>query len=219
LHVIHVIQEGSMRMLRFTSLALAGIVAAVLVTPAPAAAQGDNPKIEIKPTNKVKRDKYIITADEIAEHPDLVNGYDAVKILRNQWLRVTRGTGGALGSTIPGGGRPVAGCSPRSTDPYCTAGAAAADGRGSGGGGTSPVPHESGSPYAESGASMDTPGQAGPVLYIDEIKQEKLDQLKNLRPAEIFEMRFLTGTLAVGRYGTGHENGAILVKTMKFGKG
>ncbi len=201
-----------MRMLRFTSLALAGIVAAVLVTPAPAAAQGDNPKIEIKPVKKVKRDKYIITADEIAEHPDLTNGYDAVKVLRNQWLRVTRGTGGALGSgdfTAKSHDQPT-GC--KKTDPACTPSSA-------GGGGGAPVPHESGSPYAESGASMDTPGQAGPVLYIDEIKQEKMDQLKNLRPAEIFEMRFLTGNQAVGRYGAGHESGAILVKTLKFGKG
>ncbi len=203
-----------MRMIRFTSLALAGIVAAVLVTPAPVAAQGgDNPKVEIKPTNKVRRDKYVITADEIAEHPDLASGYDVVKVLRNQWLRVTRGSGGALGSSdFTDLGRDKLGTGCKTTDPSCPP-------PGSSAGSGSPVPHESGSPYAESGTSMNTPGQAGPVLYIDEVKQEKMDQLKNLRPPEIFEMRFLTGNQAAGRYGAGHENGAIMVKTMKFGKG
>ena len=78
-----------MRMLRLTSLVLAGVVAAVLVAPAPVRAQ----QVDIKPPAKVKRDKYVITQDEIAEHPDLKDGYDVVKSLRNQWLRVTRGSG------------------------------------------------------------------------------------------------------------------------------
>jgi hypothetical protein len=51
------------------------------------------------------------------------------------------------------------------------------------------------------------------VLYIDEIKQQDgLDQLKNLRASEVLEMRYMTGNEASGRYGAGHENGAILVK-------
>ena len=208
-----------MRMIRFTSLALAGVVAAVLVAPAPVAAQGgDNPKVEIKPTNKAKRDKYVITADELAEHPDLTTGYEAVKVLRNQWLRITRASGGALGSstTRAGDRPPPGGCRIGSTDPYC---ASKPPDQGGTGGSSGPVPTERGSPYAESGASTDSPGQAAPVLYLDEVKQENLDQLKNLHSTEIFEMRFLTGNQAVGRYGAGHENGAIMVKTMKFGKG
>jgi hypothetical protein len=58
------------------------------------------------------------------------------------------------------------------------------------------------------------------VLYIDEIKQQDgLDQLKNLRASEVLEMRYMTGNEASGRYGAGHENGAILVKTVKTGRG
>lgn len=198
-----------MRMLRLTSLALAGVVAAVLVTPAPVRAQ----QVDIKPPAKVKRDKYVITAAEIAEHPDLKDGYDVVKSLRNQWLRVTRGTGSALGggSTPPVDRTVFGGCRPN--DANCTPPSA-----GSGGGNT-PVPHESGSPYAESGATMNSPGKAGPVIYIDEIRQEGLDQLRTLRAADIFEARYMTGNEASGRYGAGHENGAILVKTVKFGRG
>lgn len=197
-----------MRMFRLTSLAFAGVVAAVLVTPAPVSAQ----QVDIKPPAKVKRDKYVITAQEIAEHPDLKDGYDVIKVLRNQWLRVTRGSGSALGSvgtTAPG--KVFTGC--RLNDPNCTPPPAG------GGGGNTPVPRESGSPYAESGASMNSPGKAGPVIYIDEIKQEGLDQLRTLRATDIFEARYMTGNEASGRYGSGHENGAILVKTVRFGKG
>ena len=82
-----------MRAYRWTSLALAVIVSAVLVAPAHA-----QDGVEIKPAAKIKRDKYFILPDEIAEKPDLTNAYDVVKVLRNQWLRVTRGSGGGLGS-------------------------------------------------------------------------------------------------------------------------
>jgi hypothetical protein len=201
-----------MRMLRLTSLALAGVVAVVVVTPAPVRAQ----QVDIKPPAKVKRDKYVITAAEIAEHPDLKDGYDVVKVLRSQWLRVTRGSGGALGSgTTTAPDRTVfRGCRVDPNDPKCTGSSS-----GGGGGGTTPVPHESGSPYAESGATMNSPGKAGPVVYINEIRQDGLDQLRTLRPADIFEARYMTGNEASGRYGAGHENGAILVKTVRFGKG
>ncbi len=37
--------------------------------------------------------------------------------------------------------------------------------------------------------------------------------MKNIRAAEVFEIRYLTGNLASGRYGSGHEGGAILLKT------
>jgi hypothetical protein len=65
---------------------------------------------------------------------------------------------------------------------------------------------------------MESAGAAGPILYIDEVKQEKLDELRNIKPADIAEMRFLTGNIAAGRYGAGHENGAIMLKTVKFNK-
>jgi hypothetical protein len=190
-----------MRPSRWTSLALAAIVATVLVTPVRAQ------NVEIKPAAKVKRDKYFILPDEIAEKPDLTNAYDVVKELRNQWLRVTRGSGRGMGSGQGGSGY--------SGPPKTCGGAPCPETTGSGG---TPVPRESGSPYAESGTSMETAGQGGPVLYIDEVKQEKLDELRNIRPADIAELHYLTGNIASGRYGAGHESGAIMLKTVKFTK-
>ncbi len=88
-----------MRILRWTALAVAGALAAVAV--APAAAQS----VDLKPTQKVKRDKYVLTAEEIAERPDVINAYDAVKLLRPQFLKTTRFKG-PLGSRTEGGGYP-----------------------------------------------------------------------------------------------------------------
>jgi hypothetical protein len=196
-----------MRILGWSSLALVGVLAAV--SAAPARAQ----QVEIKPKEKVKHDKYVITAEEIAERPDLKDGYDVVKQLRNQWLRITRSSGGALSSSSPDASSrpPAGGCRVGSTDPYCVEAAGGASSSGK------PVPTERGSPYAESGASGGGISQAGPVLYVDEIKQDRLDDLKTIRPSEIQEIRYMTGTEASGRYGAGHENGAILLKRKKPG--
>jgi hypothetical protein len=205
LRALPAILEGSVRILGWSSLALLGVVAAVCAVPARAQ------QVEIKPKEKVKRDKYVITQEEIAEHPDLRDGYDVVKVLRNQWLRVTRGSGGALGSTSadpsPSSRPPLRGCEKDPKDPYCTGGSS----------GGSPMPTERGSPYAESGASGGGISQAGPVLYVDEIKQDRLDDLRSVRAADILEVRYMTGTEASGRYGSGHANGAILVKRKKPG--
>lgn len=192
---------------RWAPTAVAAVLVAILA--APLSAQ----EVDIKPTKKPKRDKNVITAEEIAEHKEVMDGYDVVKVLRNQWLRVTRSRGSALSSmgTSTPLRPPPGGCRPGSTDPYCQEAA------GTGSSGT-PVPTERGSPYAESEVTSAV-GAAGPVLYIDEIKRERLDELKTLKPDDIFEMRYMNGTEASGRYGSGHENGAILVKTIRFGKG
>ncbi|HEV8196763.1 MAG TPA: hypothetical protein VGP87_09005 [Gemmatimonadales bacterium] len=191
-----------MRPSRWTSLALAAIVATVLVTPVRAQ------NVEIKPAAKVKRDKYVILPDEIAEKPDLINAYDVVKVLRGQWLRITRGSGGGLGSgSMPAtaGYKPPAKCD-QGTCPEA-----------SGSSGT-PVPTEHGTPYADNTSTVSTPGAAGPVLYINEVKQEELSELRNIRVADIAEIRYLTGNIAAGRYGAGHENGAIMLKTVMYNK-
>jgi hypothetical protein len=191
---------------RLSALSLASVFAAALV--APAGAQS----VELKPTAKIKRDKYVITAEEIAEHPELTDGYDAVRLLRNQWLRPSRTSGSALSSFGSGGDRPPpGGCRPNSTDAYCT--------KSAGEGGGRAMPSERGTPYADTDGGGATAAQFLPVLYIDDIKREGVNDLRALRPADIFEMRFLTGNQASGRYGSGHENGAILVKTVRFGKG
>lgn len=192
-----------MRVHRWTSLALAVVVSAVLVAPAHA-----QDGVEIKPPAKVKRDKTYILPDEIAEKPDLTNAYDVIKVLRNQWLRISRGSGGGMGSgssPSSAGYKPPAKCDQGSCP------------EASGGGG-SPVPTEHGSPYADNTSTVTTPGAAGPVLYVNEIKQEDLSELKNIRSADIAEIHYLTGNIAVGRYGAGHENGAIMLKTVMFSK-
>ena len=183
---------------RWTTLALAGLFTGALV--APALAQS----VEIKPAAKPKRDKYVITAEEIAEHAEVKDGYDVVRLLRNQWLRPSRTSGSALGSMAgPEGRQPVSGCGRNSVDPACSENGRVA-------------PKESGTAYADSDGRGGA--QLVPVVYVDEIKRNGVDDLRALRPAEIFEMRFLTGTQASGRYGSGHENGAILVKTVHFAK-
>ncbi len=186
-----------MQIARLPVLALAGLLAAVLV--APVQAQG----VELKPTAKVKHDKYLITADEIAEHREVKDGYDVVRLLRNQWLRLSFARSTSSRPTKPN-------CDRVSTDPACVAGS------GSSG---APMPSERGSPYADSDGGGATAAQFLPVVYIDEIKREGVNDLRSLRPADIFEMRFLTGNQAVGRYGSGYENGAIMVKTVGFGRG
>lgn len=195
-----------MRMLRWTALAVAGALAAVVV--APAAAQS----VEVKPTEKVKRDKYVLTAEEIAERPEITNAYDAVKLLRSQFLKTTRSKGG-IGSKSEGGGyrpdvigKPVStsggggstGSSAEPDKPTGTAGRETA-------GGTSP--------YGDAAGGY---GATSAVLYIDDVKQQALEEMRNIRASEVFEIRYLTGNQASGRYGSGHEGGAILLKTNRI---
>lgn len=201
-----------MRMLRWTALALAGALAAVAV--APAGAQS----VDVKPTTKVKRDKYVLTAEEIAERPDITNAYDAVKLLRSQFLKSTRAKGSLSGTRSQGEGyRPDVIGKPMgapATPVSPTAGGAGepakpteSPGRESGGG-TNPYGDASGGSSASSA-----------VLYVDDVRQPAVEEMRNIRAAEVFEIRYLTGNQASGRYGAGHEGGAILLKTNRMGKG
>ena len=54
---------------------------------------------DLKPAQKVKRDRYVLSAEELAEHPDLTNAYDAVRALRPGFLKGSRPapTGSVLG--------------------------------------------------------------------------------------------------------------------------
>jgi hypothetical protein len=56
-----------------------------------------------------------------------------------------------------------------------------------------------------------------PVLYIDEVKQDEVEELRNIRVVEILEIKYMNGTQASGRYGAGHEAGAILLTTNRLG--
>jgi hypothetical protein len=201
-----------MRTLRWTALALVGVLAASVAVPARAQ------NVEIKPTSKAKHDKYVLTAEEIAERNDITNAYDAVKLLRPNFLKQTRSKGmlggGAAGGYRPptkawekppggdGGSASTGGSSPASPDPYKPDPSTSS---GTDQGTTSPFGSSSGGTYVSA------------IVYIDDIKQPGVDDLKSVRAGEVKEIRYLTGTEASGRYGQGHEGGAILVKTNRGG--
>jgi hypothetical protein len=51
------------------------------------------------------------------------------------------------------------------------------------------------------------------VVYIDGVKRGGPDTLRGLRPVEVEEIRFMSGTDATTRYGTDHGGGVIEVKS------
>lgn len=200
-----------MRRLPAVPFVVAALVSAALAAPVQAQ------QVDLKPGAKPKRDKYVITAQEIAERPELTNAYDAVKLLRPEFLKTTRAGGGLAGSRADGSyrpdvvGRPPGGRGGSSTttttgstgseEPRAGAGAPTSDDRGEGG------------LYAESSGGK---AATTAVLYIDEVKQPSIEELRNIRPGEVVEIRYLTGNQAAGRYGAGHEGGAIMLKTNRM---
>ena len=149
----------------------------------------------------IKKDRYHLGLEEIQERPDLTNAYDAVRLLRPQWLKTARSKGslggGAFASTPY---RPEATPNPRGADggapkqdPNAEAGIANRD-----------------AAFAGAGS-----GKVSAVLYIDDVKQEDIDELRNIRIVEISEIEYMNGTQASGRYGAGHEAGAILLTTTR----
>jgi|GEM_PF-2375153 len=194
---------------RWTALAVAGALAAALA--APAGAQS----VDVKPTEKVKRDKYVLTAEEIAERSDITNAYDAVKLLRSQFLKATRAKGGLTGNFDGGGYRPdVISRPPGSPAPASTGGGNPGEPKPEGGLGPS---SSSGDKSSEYGSASGGNKSVTAVLYIDEVKQADIEEMKNVRAAAVLEIRYLTGNQAAGRYGAGHEGGAILLKTNRAG--
>ena len=201
---------------RWTALAVAGALAVVLAVPAGAQS------VDVKPTQKVKRDKYVLTAEEIAERPDITNAYEAVKLLRSQFLKATRAKGGITGNYAAGGYRPDA-----VGKPVSMSGGSGSTGSSTGMGGSSGEPKPEGglSPGGSSGDKSSEYGSASggnnsivAVLYIDDVKQTEVEEMKNVAVATVVEIRYLTGNQAAGRYGAGHEGGAILLKTNRLGK-
>ena len=112
------------------------------------------------PANAQKRDRYFITAEEIAEKPDITNSYEAIQRLRPRWLRVVRSRRNA---GVPG------------SEPA-----------------------------------------GGAILYVNEIRQPELDDLRNIRVDEVWEIQYLVGSKAKVLYGADHEQGAIMVTTMRY---
>ena len=144
-----------------------------------------------------KNDRYRLTLEEITERKDVTNAYEAVQRLRSQWLKTARSRG-SLGS----GAAAAEGYRPKPEAP--------------GAEGATPTTSGSTDPFARM-ADPRNKQKVGPVLYIDEVKQEEVEELRNIRVAEILEIKYMNGTQASGRYGAGHEAGAILLTTNRLG--
>jgi len=180
-------------MRRLISGALLAVGIAFLAN-APAGAQ------EEKKT-KIKKDRYVITIEEIQERPDITNGMEAVRMLRSQWLRSARSKG-SFGAAAYGNRsyRPAAKNTGSEDNPR----------------GEQDATSQAANSQRDAMMDADANRKGGPVLYIDEVKQESVDELQNIRVAEIAEIRYMSGNDASGRYGAGHESGAILLKTNRL---
>ena len=54
------------------------------------------------------------------------------------------------------------------------------------------------------------------AIYVDDVRmQGGVNDLKEIRVGEIEEISYMSGNNALARYGNGHENGAIFVKTTR----
>lgn len=51
------------------------------------------------------------------------------------------------------------------------------------------------------------------ALYIDDAPTPDVSQLKNIPAREIIEIKYMTGSEGLARYGNGHQNGVIFVIT------
>ncbi len=150
-----------------------------------------------------KKDRYLITVEEIKEREDISTAHDAVRLLRPQWLKTARSKG-SLGSAAFGSAasRPAGRNNGSEDNP------------------TGSIDEASRTANATRDRMMadDANKQSGPVAYVDDVKQESVEDLKNIRVAEVAEIRYMSGNDASGRYGAGHESGAILLKTNRLKK-
>lgn len=148
-----------------------------------------------------KRDRNLILPDEIKERSEISNAYDAVRMLRSPWLRPARAKGG-LGSASFGAGsaRPSAKTTGSEDNPTGSIDAAS----------------QTANARRDEMLQEQANKKTGPVGYIDDVKVQELEDIRNVRADEIVEIRFMQGNDAVGRYGEGHEAGAILVKTNRI---
>lgn len=158
--------------------------------------------VEAQKEKKVKRDSYVITAEEIAEKRDVTNAEEAIQRLRPQWLRAARSKG-SMGSAALGSDayRPAAKQTGSEDNPKGDLDATAS----------------SANSRRSERMSEQAGKEAGLVFYLDDVKQPSMDDLRNVRVAEIAEIRFMTGTQATSRYGDGHASGAVLLKTNRLG--
>lgn len=58
-------------------------------------------------------------------------------------------------------------------------------------------------------------GSGSPVVHLDGARQRGIDILDQISALDVHEMRFVPGSQATTRYGTGYTNGVILVTTRR----
>jgi len=149
------------------------------------------------PAEAQKHDRSLLLPDEIAQKKDVTNAYEAIQRFRSQWLRTSRSKG-SLGA----GASATEGYRYKSQKPSSSDGSTDT--------GSDPATPSTGFDPTATDKSA-----SSPVLYIDDVKQDQLDELRNVRVDEIAQIRYMTGTEATGRYGSGHDAGAILLKTTR----
>lgn len=67
------------------------------------------------------------------------------------------------------------------------------------------------------GAGKSFAGQAGGIqVYLDGTRIGGLDELKTIRPADIYSIRRINGVDAQARFGIGHGSGVLYITTMTF---
>ncbi|MEZ4456977.1 MAG: hypothetical protein R2882_10580 [Gemmatimonadales bacterium] len=180
-------------MRKLVGAGLVGVGLALAIGVTPAAAQKEK---------KIKRDTYVITAEEIATKEDITNAEEAVKRLRPQWLRVSRSKGSLGGAAIGGPAyRPASKNNGSEDNPA----------------GSLDQSATTANDARSSALDAERQKQTEIAIYLDDVKQPSMDELRNIRVAEIVEMRFLSGTQATSRYGDGHASGAILIKSNRLG--
>jgi hypothetical protein len=63
------------------------------------------------------------------------------------------------------------------------------------------------------GATPAMGSRVGPVVYLDGVQVGSLEELRRIRATVVAEMQYLSPSDATNRFGTNHDQGAILVTT------
>lgn len=141
----------------------------------------------------------LLSADEIATAPGITNAYEAVQMLRPQFLRA-RGGGGSRPGTILGPGAEGALTGRRPGD--------------------TPAPGSNNEPSREGTASAIAGGRQAPedpgiLVYLDRQRYGKVSTLREIPVTQIAEIRFLNVGEANSEFGMGHPHGVIQVITKR----
>lgn len=68
---------------------------------------------------------------------------------------------------------------------------------------------------ARAGATFSSPTQQTAMVYIDGQLRGGLEEMWNLLPTEVDEIRFMSASDATTRFGTNHVGGAIVITTRR----